>query len=258
MQVDSGILSQRWLRNFHRNPQAQLRLVCFPHAGGAASFYRPWLKFLPPNVELVAVQYPGREDRVREPCVVDMSVLADLITEALEPALNRRIALFGHSMGAVVAYEVARRLEKRGHTSPVMLFVSSSPAPNCYRAELKHLLDDETLWAEIKHLGGTSELINNFDQVRVMALPVIRSDCRLSDSYKADPGAKLKCPIVAFLGDSDQEVRIDEMRGWAEVTDATFQVLVLAGNHFFLIRRREELVKEVVCCLEGLKLPSLG
>jgi len=161
----------RWLRCYAPRPSARLRLVCFPHAGGSASFYWPWVHRVPDHVELLSVQYPGRATRIDEPLLDDMHRLADAVALAVTPLLDRPLALFGHSMGALVAYEVTLRI-----STPVLLFASARPAPVHARPGSKHLADDEALWAEVRRLGGVDELIVAQPEMRTLALPVLRND----------------------------------------------------------------------------------
>src|SRR6266567_4334667 len=143
-----------WIRRFGGKPNADSRLVCLPHAGGAASFYGSWRHYVPDDIELLAVQYPGREDRLSEPPITRMDALVDGIVEALESDSERPTALFGHSMGAAVAFEIANRWQQQG--APLLhLFVSGHPAPNRQRPGTTNLLNQTMLVEELRRLGGT-------------------------------------------------------------------------------------------------------
>jgi hypothetical protein len=165
----------RWLRCYRRQPSPRLRVVCFPHAGGSASFFHPWLADLPPDVELVAAKYPGREDRMPEPPVDGVPELADALTDALRRSADAPLALFGHSLGAAVAYEVARRLERRGDAGgPALLAVSSFPGPQRVTRGMLHQASDETLADEVRRLGGTHAIALEHPELRALVLPVLR------------------------------------------------------------------------------------
>lgn len=241
--------SNAWLRYQRPGASPRLRVVCLPHAGGAASFYRGWRQRFPADVEFVAVQYPGREDRVDEPRIEDMTRLATLIAGVLDVFIDRPLALFGHSMGAAVAYEVAWRLEQRGWPALAGLFVSGRAAPGARAGGTKHLGDDDTLWDEVRRLGGTDASVLGEATIRALVLPVLRSDYRVSETYQPQPGRLLACPVTAFAGDTDPEVTVDEMRRWAGLTQGAFDLRVFPGQHFYLVAEQAAVVAAL---LEGL------
>jgi surfactin synthase thioesterase subunit len=222
-----------WVRRFHPAPGAATRLVCFPHAGGSATFYFPVSRAMSPSVDVIAIQYPGRQDRRREPCVDDLGRLADLVTAELRPWTDRPVALFGHSMGATLAFEVARRLERDGVVAAA-LFASGRRAPSAQRDEQVHLRDDDGLIADMKRLSGTSPQVLGDEEVIRMILPAVRSDYRAAETYRYRPGPPLNCPIFALTGDEDPHVTLDEARAWAGHTTAPFDLRVFPGGHFYL------------------------
>jgi surfactin synthase thioesterase subunit len=223
-----------WIRRFHPAPDAPVRLACLPHAGGAASYFFPVSRALAPEVEVLAVQYPGRQDRLAEPCARTVDELADAVTAALTgEAADRPLALFGHSMGAVVGFEVARRLERAGRPLAA-LFVSGRRGPDTHRDERAHLLDDAGLLDEVASLGGTDTRVLADDELVRLALPTIRNDYTAIETYRYQPGPRLSCPIHAFVGEEDAKATVDEVRAWADHTDAAFTLDVFPGGHFYL------------------------
>lgn len=168
---DTGL----WMRRFHPADDAAVRVVCFPHAGGAASYFFPVASALSPAADVLAVQYPGRQDRRREPCIDNIEALADAVLAELPHWLDRPLVLFGHSMGATVAFEVARRLERDG-TIPLALVVSGRRAPSRHRVETVHLRDDNGLITELKALSGTDAQVFGNEELLRMVLPAVR--CR--------------------------------------------------------------------------------
>lgn len=232
--------SSAWLRCTHPRPGARTVLLAFPHAGGSASFFRSWGALLPPTVELTAVQYPGRLDRLSEPCVDDVHQLADGIVTALRTqaasAPHRRIALLGHSMGAAVAFETALRLEGLG-TKPVATFLSSQAAPGRPQRNRLTEFTDQALIGELRRLGGTPTVLIDPPEVRDLVLAGLRSDYRAVARYQASPG-RLTTPIVGLVGDDDPDVSPDDMRSWTEMTAARMTLHVFPGDHFYLVPQR--------------------
>jgi len=248
-----------WIRRFHpghrsarpagpAGPEAGAPgLVCFPHAGGSASFYFPVSTAVRGRFDVSAVQYPGRQDRRAEEPIGSIAVLADRVFAALRPRLeDGPVAFFGHSMGAIVAYEVAQRAEREAGVSPAALIVSGRRAPPRRRTENVHQRDDNGIIAELRRLSGTdADLLADEEMVR-MILPAIRGDYRAIETYVYQPGPPLACPITAFVGDEDPQVTLDEARAWAEHTTAGFGLRVFRGGHFYLTARPQETIAQLV------------
>ena len=235
--VDNGL----WCRRFHSSPTAAGRLVCFPHAGGSASFYYPVSAQLHGRVDVLAIQYPGRQDRRAERCVEDLRTLADRTFEALRPWAGLPLTFFGHSMGALVAYEVAVRFERAG-LAVDHLFVSGRRGPAVERRESVHLLGDEGIVAEVRSLSGTDEGILADAELLRMVLPALRSDYRAVETYRGDPDTVLDCPITVLTGDRDPRTPLDEAHAWKHHTGAAFELRVFSGGHFYLSERPAEVI----------------
>lgn len=230
-----------WLRRYHPAPQAPVRLVYFPHAGGSASSCFQLSAALPPAVELVAVQYPGRQDRFAEPRIDSISELADEIPQWLDIPDGKPTAFFGHSMGAILAYEVTRRLQaadlvSAGALMPTRLIVSGRRAPSIVRdgEQAVHLMDDDGLIADLRALQGTDDSIFDDIEVRRLVLPVVRADYCAVGTYKHVPGPPLTCPVTAVIGDSDPKVSPAEADAWRQHTTGAFSLRVFPGGHFYL------------------------
>ncbi|MEH1097948.1 alpha/beta fold hydrolase [Micromonospora sp. CPCC 205561] len=222
-----------WVHRFHPADEAPTRLLCLPHAGGAASYFLGMAKALAPEVDVLAVQYPGRQDRMREPGITSVHEMADRLVAALLPLVDRPLAVFGHSLGAMIGFEVAMRLREAGKT-PTGLFVSGRRAPHRRKLDRIHLRDDAGLIAEVRALAGTDDAVFDDEEVLRMVLPAIRSDFTAAETYVYRPGPRLACPIVALVGDEDPRVTADEARAWQEHTDDTFELAVYPGGHFYL------------------------
>jgi surfactin synthase thioesterase subunit len=222
---------------------AGVRLACFPHAGGAASFYFPLAQRLAPSVEVLGVQYPGRQDRYGEPCIEEIPALVDGAFRALEPWLDKPLALFGHSMGATVAFEVARRMEAEHRVPPAALFLSGRSEPTGRRPRLMSLGDDEELVAEIRRLRGTDPRVLADEDMLRLILPAFRGDYTAVERYRYLDGPRLTCPVTVLTGDSDPMVSPDDARGWREYTDGAFAQHVFPGDHFFLVDHHAAIVE---------------
>ncbi|WP_043263393.1 alpha/beta fold hydrolase [Streptomyces sp. CT34] len=238
--------SNRWIRRFRPAPEAPCGLVCFPHAGGSAAFYFPMARELSPQLDVLAVQYPGRQDRLSEPCLEDIHELADRATAALEPWTDRPLALFGHSMGATVAYEVARNLARAG-TPPLGLFASARRAPSRHRDLAVHRRDDDGLVAALKELSGTDEQVLGDEELLRMVLPAVRADYKAVETYRHRAGPRLSCPVSVLVGDDDPVTTPEEADAWREHTTGRCELTVFpGGGHFYLNSRAEQVGKIVV------------
>ncbi|WP_216215651.1 thioesterase II family protein [Amycolatopsis aidingensis] len=233
-----------WIRRYHPAPDAPHRLVCFPHAGGSASYYFPVARSLSPRVDVLAVQYPGRQDRHTEPCIDDIGELAGRTAEALRPWTGQPLAFFGHSMGASLAFEVARRFEADGILLS-RLFVSGRRAPTRTRNDGVHQLDDEGLLAEMRMLGGTEAAVLQEEDLLRMMLPVLRNDYKAAETYRYVPGPDVSCPIHALVGDQDPRVPVDEARSWGDHTSGEFTLRVFPGGHFYLGQQQAEVLRTI-------------
>ncbi|MFE7129680.1 thioesterase II family protein [Streptomyces sp. NPDC057638] len=230
-----------WVRLFHPVTAPTARVVCFPHAGGSASFYHPVSRALQPEIEVLTIQYPGRQDRRGEEPLTDIATLADRVYEALRPELERspRPAFFGHSMGATVAFEVALRMRRDG-LAPSVLIASGRRAPSHHRSEGVHLKDDAGLVAEIRGLSGTDARLLDDEEMLGAILPAMRADYRAIERYVGDADAVVDCPVEVFVGDSDEQVTLEEAHAWERHTTGECVVRVFQGGHFYLMARAAE------------------
>ncbi|MFJ2743696.1 thioesterase II family protein [Streptomyces sp. NPDC087440] len=227
-----------WIRRFHSAPNAGSRLLCFPHAGGSASAYHALSAAVAGAIEPLIVQYPGRQERFGEPFAERAEEMVAAALAALPaPVDGTPTILFGHSMGALLAFEAARRLTAEGQP-PAALFVSGRRGPSLpqWPARRKPVgeMSDSELIEDIRKLSGTpDELLSSPDLLR-LALPPVRADYRIVEDYIYRSAPPLDCPITVLTGDKDPGVTVEAARAWGSETQAAFSFHVLAGGHFFL------------------------
>jgi surfactin synthase thioesterase subunit len=231
-----------WCRRYRPSRNATARLVCLPHAGGSATFFLPVAAALSPSVDVVAIQYPGRQDRRAERPIDDMAVIADRIHAILRRQPELPLILFGHSMGAVIGFEVTRRLEADKH-GPMRLIASGRRAPATHRDETVHLRDDAGILAEVRKMSGTASSVLGDDEMMRAALPALRADYRATETYTCPPDVAVDCPITALTGDNDPKTTLEEAKAWAEQTNGAFDLHVYNGGHFFLTDHADEIIQ---------------
>jgi surfactin synthase thioesterase subunit len=225
--------------------QPQVRLFCFPYAGAGASVFRDWSSALPATIEVVPVQYPGRENRVRETLINRIERLVTTLRGELGD-LNIPFAFFGHSMGALVSYELARKLHEEGKPGPVHLFVSGRRAPDRIDEDpLLHQSDNHTLIEKLREFEGTPEAIFQYPELLAFWVQIFRADLEACETYEYGNGTPLSCPITAFGGLEDTHVSQADIVAWQRHTRGEFASHMLPGNHFFLKQSREKLLNTI-------------
>ena len=212
-----------------------MRLFCFPYAGGSASVFRTWPDELPPAIEFYAIELPSRGKRIREPPITRMEPLVRGIAGAIEPLLDKPFCFFGHSMGALTSFELARLLRREGRPQPSHLFVSGSAAPQIEDTfRVKFDLPEPEFLDVLRRLNGTpSEVLENEELLQLM-LPMLRADFELLQTYEYTEEPPFSFPITAFGGLQDKEVSREDLEAWRVQTTATFILRNFAGDHFFL------------------------
>jgi len=229
-------IANPWIAYRQPRRQPRLRLFCFPYAGGAASTYRSWAGELPEEIEVCPVQLPGREGRIRQPALLGMDELVDAAAAGLGDELDRGPhAFFGHSMGAVVAYELARRRRDAGRPEPLHLIVSARNAPTVPDSdEPIHDLPTERFKQRLRELNGTPPEVLDHPELMELVEPLLRADFRVNETYEHRPGEPLEGPLTAVGGLADEHVPQDGLEAWRELTRGPFRLHMLPGDHFFL------------------------
>ncbi|GAA1938394.1 alpha/beta fold hydrolase [Streptomyces durmitorensis] len=248
----SSPVQERWIRRFRDDDACGTKLVCFPHAGGWASAYRTWPLGLPSDTGVLAVRYPGREDRHGDPFASGLEALADDIADALGELTRHRLVLFGHSMGASVAHEVALRLQQRG-CPPAALCVSGRRPPHALEGMRKLSGTDEEIIADVLRFDESRAPVFEDPELRDIVLPAVRADYGLVDDYRGGRRPPLDCPVYGYTGDDDPEVTPEQMRDWADTTHDDFRLRVLPGGHFYLIAEEAALLADMSDVLSRLK-----
>jgi medium-chain acyl-[acyl-carrier-protein] hydrolase len=224
------------------NPQARLRLFCFPYGGAGAHLFRSWPVGLPTDIELCAVQLPGRENRLREEPYTEVSRAVSALAEALAPHFDLPFAFFGHSLGAFLAFELTRQLRRHHRLGPGALLVSGQRAPQLPDRfpPLYQLPDDEFLSEVHRRYDAIPAVVRHSADLMALLLPQLRADFTMNDTYACEDDRKLDCPISCFGGEGDPETTAEELNAWREQTHGEFKLRPMPGGHFF-IRSEQEL-----------------
>jgi medium-chain acyl-[acyl-carrier-protein] hydrolase len=231
----STIEASQWFSIPQPNPHASARLFCFPYAGGDAQVYRAWPRHLQPSFEVCAVRLPGRGLRIKEPPFRDLAPMVAAIAAAVAPYLDRPFAFFGHSMGALVGFELARLLRERGGPAPAHLFVSGCRAPQLPgNLPVTYDLPDVEFIEYLRSLNGTPAEVFDHPELLELLLPLLRADFTVVETYRYRPGPALDCPVTAFGGARDLKVSQAKTEAWGVQTSGAFDARIMPGGHFFL------------------------
>lgn len=248
-----------WIAHARPNPRARLSLFCFPYAGGSAAVYRGWGESLPPEVEVLPVELPGRASRFREAPFTELLELVEALAGALDKEMSTRpFAFFGHSMGGLISFELSRRLRRERRTGPVKLLVSGRRAPQVPdREEPYHNLPEDEFIEKLRTLNGTPEEVLQHPELMQMLIPVLRADFAVNETYEYQEEEPIAIPIAAFGGLGDEEVEREDLEAWSTQTTGVFRLRMFPGDHFYLEQQRAALLGAVSEDLAGV-LQALG
>lgn len=243
---DNNEINQ-WFIPQLQNRIAKINLFCFHHAGGSASFFNDWPSQLTPFVNLISVQLPGRDMRQNESFITNINILIEKLTKHSDIFSNKPFVLFGHSLGAIIAFELSRKLQKLSLQAPKCLIVSGYCAPKLSDTKEKiHLLPDPLFLKRlIEKYGGISEEILNCNELLNFVLPRIRADVYLAENYSYSFAPLLECPIFVMGGANDPSIHIDELLGWKEETKAQTKIFSFQGDHFFLQSKKASVLERI-------------
>jgi surfactin synthase thioesterase subunit len=246
--LDSCTLMSIVLKCLASRPMARVRLLCIPFAGAGVSAFSKWSPLLPETIEPFAVQLPGREERLRSTPFRSWQPMMDSLITAASSLPPLPTALFGHSLGAVIALDLARHLYSAHPRRLRQLFVSGRPWPghSGSRRLNADTLDDDQLLAALDREYGSGSSSLSHPEIREVMLPALRADLALLDSHVYRHAPPLTCPLTVYGGDSDPGTSPSSLDGWRAETSGPFRLVTLAGNHFFVESRRRELVTDIV------------
>lgn len=255
--MSSNYTVSPWLTYFTPRPHAKVRLFCIPHGGGGAQNFKDWAESLPEFIEVVALSFPGRGSRHAEPAIHSMGELVNEIVNAITPFLDKPYAFFGHSVGALVAYEVVCRIEQANQTEgttlklPMRLITSAHEVPAESHADTPmYQLSDAELLTKIGELGLVpDEALQNKELVDFI-LPPLRADFEVSETYQWQKVEPLTVPITATLGDQDTLLTEQDMQGWRAYTCRDFAFKCYEGDHFYTVSKMSELLADITRELE--------
>lgn len=234
-------------------PQARLRLLCFPYAGGSALIYRNWSENLPAEIEVYALQLPGRGGRMQEPAATHLTPLIEAIAQAIMPHLDKPFAFFGHSMGALISFELARYLRTAQARLPAQLFVSGRAAPQVLDTDPPtYDLPEDQFIEELRRLGGTPREVLEHPELMSLMMPLLRADFSVCQTYSYRVEPPLDCPITVLGGLQDNHVTREKLDAWRAQTISNFKLHMLPGDHFFLNTHQAQLLRIVSQALHQL------
>jgi len=235
-----------WIANYRPNPQARLRLFCFPYAGGNSTIYRNWPTSLPDLIEVCPVHLPGRAGRLNEQPFHKLLPLVEAAGAALSPYLDKPFAFFGHSMGAMISFELARLLRRQNRALPLHIFASGRRGPQVPdREDPTYNLPQSVFIEELRRLNGTPKDVLEHPELMQLMTQLLRADFEVCQTYDYRPEPPLKCPITAFGGLQDVDITREDMEGWRVQTAVAFTLRMLPGDHFFL-HTQESIVLEAL------------
>jgi medium-chain acyl-[acyl-carrier-protein] hydrolase len=240
-----------WFPFRRSSPAAKIRLFCLPPAGGGATLFRAWPQLLPPSIEVCAIQLPGREGRIAEDAIPRMGPLVDATASAMAPILDLPFAFFGHSMGALVGFEIVRCLRRLGRGQPMHLFASAVPAPHHPDPDTIHQLSDDAIVAKLRAEEGSGfpEDVLDSPELMEMLLPLLRADAAVTETYEYVAEEPLACPITVFAGTHDEKMAPEAVRDWRTYARGPFRELILPGGHDFLKTRSPQITQAIARAL---------
>ncbi|SFD15750.1 thioesterase II family protein [Pseudoalteromonas denitrificans] len=238
-------MQSKWFVIPKHNPQADIRLICFPYAGGSSSIYTSWVNSLPENVELIIMQAPGRSNRMFETPIDKMDILADNLLAEIPTLLNKPYVLFGHSLGSRVCFELILRLNKLGLQLPLHFIASGSSGPQKERHNISYNLPESEFISKLRTMNGTPEELLKNKELMSLLLPMLRADFEIAETFQYTGNALFNISLSIFGGEDDTDVTNDDLYLWQQFFKPKAKTTKFPGGHFF-INSHKELVLEKV------------
>jgi len=240
-------MNNKWIVVPTPRPTAKITLLCFPFAGGSSNSFRSWAGILPPSVELWAIELPGHGSRLSEPLVENIEDLIAPLSEGIVESFEKPFAIFGHSMGALLGFEVALYLQNQYQKIAEHVFLSGHGAPGTSRhePEIHHLPKPEFI-AKIKEYNGTPQEVLENEELMDLMFPILKADFKLCETYKHQNSDQLRTPITALGGIQDPSITRHDMEQWANFTSSSFNVRFFPGDHFYLLHQKINLLKAIL------------
>lgn len=251
--------SNSWFIFPKPNPMARLRLFCFPYAGGGASIFHAWANTLPSDIETVGIQMPGMESRIMEPPIESLSLVVQTLLSEIYPKCDKSFVFFGHSLGALISFELTRNLKKRYGLQPLHMFVAGIHAPHILNQKppIHDLPETDFLtMLQGRYSGIPEEILRNPD-ILELVLPGLKASLKMYECYKYEEDDPLDCDITAFGGDQDKNTRREDLEAWCHQTKRSFTLHMLPGSHFFINSERNHFLRTFSSELRGI-LSKLG
>lgn len=249
--------SSKWTMVFKPNPKARMRLFCVPYAGAGASTYRDWHESIRDDVEVVGIQLPGRENRFSEPHLGSVDGIVEQLIPVISNYSDKPFVLFGHSMGALVSFELTRALQRLRGPAPRHLIVSGTRAPSCPRRDAPiHQLDDDAFLEKIQCFNGTPQSLLQNAELMKLFMPLLRADFCVAESYRYEDRGPIWCPVTVLGGDEDGGVPLEDLRAWSTICRSSCDQHVFRGDHFFIHKHKAAVIDLINGVLDGL--PSKG
>lgn len=236
----------KWFFTLKEKPESQIRVIALPFAGGGPSAFHSWHPIFSDNIELIVINYPGRETRFTEKPVNDPEEMVSEIVNSLSDYSDKPFVLFGHSMGAMLAYFVTCELQRKQLMMPEILFVSGMRAPHiASRSEPVKQMNDEDLVNSLNKYGGMpAELFKNKELLQIF-LPIIRADLEMLGRVPVEKSDNVNVPIFAYGGELDQTFTKDDLQQWDQYSDVEFKLHLMPGGHFYINQHRNELLRAI-------------
>lgn len=240
-----SITNSKWIKTYRPMPNAQLRLFCFSYAGGSSGAFRSWVEGIPANIEMCAIQLPGREERFGETPYSSLTSLVKVLATELQPYFDRPFAFFGHSMGGLISFELARYLRRAKLPMPRQLFISGHAAPEVPDRICLHTLADAEFKKALYDYNGTPMAVLENDEIMEMLMPMLRADFSVCETYRYQEEPPLDCPLTIFGGEYDTQAPPTDLTTWQNQTNNSFKLYLFPGDHFFLRPYQDQMLSVI-------------